>query len=171
MKRMTTYPLLLAAIGAAALVLNGCGQQQTREAGDGGSETQPDSPVQGSATASAEEIPRLVDLGAHECVACKMMAPILIRLTTEYEGRMKVEFIDVWENPQAGKAYGIQRIPTQIFFAPDGKELFRHVGFYSRDEILAKRKELGYDLKPRAADGDRKDAAKAEPAPADEDAE
>ena len=64
----------------------------------------------------------------------------------EYAGRMNVEFIDVWENPDAGKPYSIEMIPTQIFFDAEGKELFRHVGFFAREDILDKWKELGVDL-------------------------
>ena len=82
------------------------------------------------------KLPRLVDLGADKCIPCKMMAPILEELKKEYAGRMNVEFIDVWENPDAGKHYGIEVIPTQIFYDADGKELFRHVGFFAREDIL-----------------------------------
>jgi len=46
------------------------------------------------------------------------------------------------------KAYKIGLIPTQIFFDSAGKELFRHEGFFSKQDILAKWKELGVDLKP-----------------------
>ncbi len=59
---------------------------------------------------------------------------------------MNVEFIDVWQNPNAGKQYGIETIPTQIFYDAQGKELFRHVGFFAKDDILAKWKELAVDL-------------------------
>ena len=75
-----------------------------------------------------------------------MMAPILEELKKEYAGRMEVEFIDVWKNPDAGKQYGVQIIPTQIFYAADGKELFRHVGFFGKEDILAKWKELGVNM-------------------------
>jgi thioredoxin 1 len=92
-------------------------------------------------------LPRLVDLGADKCVPCKMMAPVLKELTKEYPGRMQVEFIDVWKNPDAGKAYKINLIPTQIFFDVGGKELFRHEGFFSKQDILAKWKELGVEFK------------------------
>ncbi|RPJ41497.1 MAG: thioredoxin, partial [Candidatus Latescibacterota bacterium] len=44
---------------------------------------------------SAGEIPRLVDLGSTTCVPCKMIAPILEELQTEYEGRFGVEVIDI----------------------------------------------------------------------------
>ena len=91
-------------------------------------------------------LPRLVDLGADKCVPCKAMAPILQALKQDYAGRMDVEFIDVWRNAGAGKQYGIKLIPTQIFFAANGKELFRHEGFYGREDILAKWKELGVEL-------------------------
>ena len=93
------------------------------------------------------DLPRLVDLGADKCIPCKMMAPILEGLRKEYAGRMNVEFIDVWENPDAGKAYGIEMIPTQIFYDASGKELFRHVGFFGKEDILGKWKELGVELK------------------------
>lgn len=90
-------------------------------------------------------LPRLLDLGADKCVPCKMMAPILVDLKTTYAGKMDVEFIDVWENPDAGETYGIKMIPTQIFFDAEGKELFRHEGFFGKEDILAKWKELGVE--------------------------
>jgi thioredoxin 1 len=95
---------------------------------------------------SVTGLPRLVDLGAKTCIPCKMMAPILEELGTEYAGRLQVEFIDVKEVPEAGKAFGIQLIPTQIFFDASGQERFRHEGFFSKEDILAKWKELGVDL-------------------------
>lgn len=91
-------------------------------------------------------LPRLVDLGAGKCIPCKLMAPILESLKTEYAGKMNVEFIDVWINPEAGKQYGIQIIPTQIFYDAKGKELFRHEGFFAKEDILKKWKEMGVDL-------------------------
>ena len=87
--------------------------------------------------------PRLVDLGAGKCAACKMMTPILAELKKQYAGTFDVEFIDVWQDPDAGKRYGIRVIPTQIFYDAAGKELFRHEGFYGKDEILAKWAEHG----------------------------
>ena len=91
-------------------------------------------------------LPHLVDLGAGKCIPCKMMAPILEDLKKTYAGRMDVVFIDVWQNPDAGKKYGINVIPTQIFYDTAGKEVFRHEGFFGKDDILAKWKELGVDL-------------------------
>jgi thioredoxin 1 len=65
-------------------------------------------------------------------------------------GQMDVEFIDVWKNPDAARPYKIKLIPTQIFYDAKGKERFRHQGFFSKEDILAKWKELGVTLTPAA---------------------
>jgi thioredoxin 1 len=101
----------------------------------------------------AARLPRLVDLGADKCIPCKMMAPVLADLKTNYAGRLEVEFIDVWKKPDAGKPYKIKLIPTQIFFDASGRELFRHEGFLGKEDILAKWKEFGLDLKGPASIG------------------
>jgi thioredoxin 1 len=100
-----------------------------------------------SAKPKVVKIPKLVDLGADKCIPCKMMAPILDELKKEYTNRLDVIFIDVWKNADEGSKYKIRVIPTQIFYSPEGKELFRHEGFYSREDILAKWKELGHEFK------------------------
>jgi thioredoxin 1 len=80
------------------------------------------------------------------------MAPILDELASEYRDGLIVEVIDVWKNPEAGKPYGIRMIPTQIFFDASGAERFRHEGFMAKEAILAKWKELGVELSPKAAE-------------------
>ncbi|MCG2659652.1 MAG: thioredoxin family protein, partial [Kiritimatiellae bacterium] len=95
---------------------------------------------------SEKPLPRLVDLGATKCIPCKMMAPILEDLKKGYAGKFEVQFIDVWQNPDVGGKYRIRVIPTQIFYDAKGRELFRHEGFYGKEDILAKWKELGVEL-------------------------
>ncbi|HPO14405.1 MAG TPA: thioredoxin family protein [Candidatus Hydrogenedentes bacterium] len=114
--------------------------------------SEPATPVDNTApspalnTASSTGLPRLVDLGATKCIPCKMMAPILEELKKTYTGKFEVVFIDVWEKPDEAKQYKINLIPTQIFYDASGKERFRHEGFFSREDILSKWKELGIDL-------------------------
>ncbi|MCD6328306.1 thioredoxin family protein [bacterium] len=91
-------------------------------------------------------IPRLVDLGAGKCIPCKMMAPILEELKKEFVGKFEVTFIDVWKDKEAAKQYGIRLIPTQVFYDANGKEIFRHQGFFSREDILKTWKEHGLDF-------------------------
>ena len=79
----------------------------------------------------------MVDLGAHKCIPCKMMAPIIAELQKEYKGRASIIFIDVWEHREQAKRFGIRGIPTQIFYDKEGKEVGRHVGFLDKKSIVA----------------------------------
>ena len=94
-------------------------------------------------------LPLLLDLGATKCIPCKMMAPILDELREEYRERFDVVFIDIWENKEAIDRYKVHDIPAQIFFDAEGKELFRHQGFYSKEGIIAKWEEFGINLEAR----------------------
>lgn len=91
-------------------------------------------------------IPRLLNLAADKCIPWKTMAPIMEELKKEYADKFVAEFIDVWQNESAGTQYAVKMIPTQIFLDATGKELFRHEGFFSKDDILGKWKELGVDV-------------------------
>ena len=94
----------------------------------------------------AANLPRLLELGSVNCIPCKMMQPILEELRKEYPGKLKVDFVDVWKKPEVAKKYKIMVIPTQIFFDKSGKEIFRHHGYYPKEEILKRFKELGVKL-------------------------
>ena len=109
---------------------------------------QPLPPVDAAASgpSATGPLPRLLDLGATKCIPCKMMAPILKELRETFAGQFDVTFTDVWENREAGRQHGIRAIPTQIFFDAEGRELFRHEGFYGREQILAKWKQLGFEF-------------------------
>ena len=100
-----------------------------------------------AAAPAVAPLPRLLELGAYKCVPCKMMAPILDELRTELNGQLQVDFIDVWKDENAGAQFGVRVIPLQIFFDAAGKELFRHDGFFAKEDILAKWKELGFEFK------------------------
>jgi thioredoxin 1 len=104
----------------------------------------PQTAAPGGASEAAR--PRLLDLGATQCIPCKMMAPVLDELKEEYAGRLDVEFLDVWQYPNVASEYGIESIPVQIFFDATGKEVYRHQGFFAKEDILKKWKELGVDL-------------------------
>lgn len=95
---------------------------------------------------AAEPLPQLLDLGAGKCIPCKMMVPVLEELKRDYAGRLEVQFLDVWQNPDIATQFHVDAIPTQIFFDAKGRELFRHVGFFGKEDILNKWSELGVDL-------------------------
>ena len=85
----------------------------------------------------------MVDLGAHKCIPCKMMAPIIADLQKEYAGRAAVIFIDVWEHREQAQRFGIRGIPTQIFYDEAGREVMRHMGFLDKASIVKTFEKLG----------------------------
>ena len=88
-----------------------------------------DLPVKGMVT--------MIDLGANQCIPCKMMAPIIEEVRAEYKGKAAVVFLDVWKDQAPAKRFKIRVIPTQIFFGKDGKEYYRHEGFMDKEAIKA----------------------------------
>jgi thioredoxin 1 len=86
--------------------------------------------------------PSLVDFGASGCKPCDMMTPILDALGKKYAGKLNVVFVHVREHQILASRYGIQSIPVQVFYDKDGKEVFRHTGFFAQDEIEKKLKEI-----------------------------
>lgn len=108
--------------------------------------TPPPHAASASAISAMSPRPKLLDLGATSCIPCKAMVPVLDGLRADYAGRLDVEFIDIWKNREAGEAWHVEVMPTQVFIAADGRELSRHQGFISREEILARWRQLGVAL-------------------------
>jgi thioredoxin 1 len=79
-----------------------------------------------------------VELGSVRCIPCKMMQPIMKDIEKNYAGQVKVVFHEVWtpEGEPFGNSYKIRVIPTQVFLDKDGKEYFRHEGFFPKDELV-----------------------------------
>lgn len=104
-------------------------------------------PARAETTAAAPAVkPRLLELGSMRCQACLEMAKVLDALRASQGPKLQVDFIDVFEEPAAADRYKIALIPTQIFYDTAGKEIFRHQGFFSHDDILAKFRTLGVKL-------------------------
>lgn len=78
-----------------------------------------------------------VELGSVNCIPCKKMQPVMAAVEAKYGAQLKVIFYDVWKEDQKHYAekYGIKLIPTQVFLDENGKEFFRHEGFYPEKEI------------------------------------
>jgi len=87
--------------------------------------------------------PSVADFGARTCIPCKKMAPILEELSRELKGKANITFTDVWKDNKLGEQYGVQMIPTQIFFDAKGKEVKRHMGFIEKSDILKELKAAG----------------------------
>ena len=94
-----------------------------------------------------------VELGSVNCIPCKAMQPVMKAVEEEYGDQVKVVFYDVWtkEGSPYGEQYKIRAIPTQIFLDKDGKEFFRHMGFFPKEEIAKVLEKQG--IKPVKATG------------------
>lgn len=78
--------------------------------------------------------PVLVDFSAAWCGPCRALAPTLERLSDEFSGRAKVVKVDVDEASQLAMRYGVQAVPTLVFFA-DGREVHRAAGLPSEGAL------------------------------------
>ena len=133
MNRITRYIIiLLVCLLAVAAILAGKNQE----------------PADTTAGSVEGDLPRLLDLGSHSCTPCQMMVPELEAVSESYAGVVNIDFIDVNENPNAARSYGIRLIPTQIIFDALGNELFRHEGYMSREDMTEKLVEFGYHSSP-----------------------
>ena len=119
-------------IGLLSLQLTGCSSDEPPL-----SHTQPAGavPVKGMVT--------MLDLGADQCIPCKMMVPVMEKVEKKYKGKAAIVFIDVWKNKEPAKRFGIRAIPTQIFFDKEGKEVYRHTGFMGEADIDLQLKKMG----------------------------
>jgi thioredoxin 1 len=81
--------------------------------------------------------PTVVEFGANNCTACREMKPVLGRLARDHGDRIGVIDIDLLKTTGYVSAYKIQLMPTQVFFDSQGREISRHMGKISADDILA----------------------------------
>jgi thioredoxin 1 len=93
--------------------------------------------TKGNNTSTTKPIVTFIELGSVNCIPCKQMQPVMKSIESKYGSQVKVVFYDVWkpEQKQYAQKYGIQLIPTQVFLDVNGKEIFRHEGFFPEKEI------------------------------------
>ena len=91
--------------------------------------------------------PSMIEFGATGCIPCDRMQPILDKVRKKYGDALNVVFVHVRENPILGSRFGVRSIPVQVFYDKDGKETFRHTGFYAEAEVMKQIEKLGVKSK------------------------
>jgi len=80
--------------------------------------------------------PVLVDYWAEWCGPCKAIAPVLAEVAKEYSGKLKIAKLNVDENQEIPKKYGIRGIPTLMLFKNGNMEAMK-VGALSKSQLTA----------------------------------
>ena len=93
--------------------------------------------------ARASGKPTLAIFSAASCCGPDKMIPIRDALLKKYDTKINIVYIEPRKEQILAARYGIRSIPTQIFFDKAGKEVFRHTGFFSKDQISKKLVEMG----------------------------
>ncbi len=86
-----------------------------------------------------------VEIGSVNCIPCKAMQPIMRAVEQEFKGQVKIVFYDIWTPGGRNDAmkYNIRVIPTQVFLDSNGREYFRHEGFFPKEDVVAVLKMKG----------------------------
>jgi thioredoxin 1 len=80
-----------------------------------------------------------IELGSVRCIPCQKMQPVMKSIKERFGTQVNVVFHDVWtaEGAPNAEKYGVKLIPTQVFLDQNGKEYFRHAGFFPEEDVVA----------------------------------
>jgi thioredoxin 1 len=101
-------------------------------------------PAQAQGAAPASGKPALYEFGAKTCIPCQQMKQVMADLTASHSDQMEFRMVYVDENRPMFGEYQIVAIPTQVFLDASGKEVDRHLGALSKEEVIQKLKELKF---------------------------
>jgi len=93
---------------------------------------------------TASNRPALLEFGAGHCISCKEMAKIIEELKTTIGDKVEFRMVYADKEKPLFQQYKIMLIPTQVFLNSEGKEVDRHVGALTKEQVLTKLKELKF---------------------------
>jgi len=127
-----TMMILLSTISFTGCAQNTSQKEETGSSKESGSKTD-------------DYIVTFIELGSVRCIPCQKMQPIMKSIEEKYGEQVKVVFHDVWtpEGSPFADQYAIEVIPTQVFLDKDGKEFYRHQGFFPEEDLIEILKSKG----------------------------
>ncbi len=99
-------------------------------------------PIQAQGSAPAKGKPALYEFGAGYCYSCKEMEKVMAELKTSHSDQVEFRMVYVDKEKPLFEQYKIMLIPTQVFLDASGKEVDRHIGPLSKEEVLQKLRDL-----------------------------
>jgi thioredoxin 1 len=94
--------------------------------------------------APPQKKPALYEFGARTCLACIQMQRVMAELKTSHGDKVEFRLVYADEEKEPFRQYRIMLIPTQVFLDAEGKEVERHVGALTKEEVLQKLKDLRF---------------------------
>jgi thioredoxin len=85
----------------------------------------------------------IVEFGGERCIPCMHMQPVLQDLRDALDTKAVIRNFWIQDHPEVARAHQIMVMPTQIIFNQKGEEVFRHMGYFQRDEFHAELRKLG----------------------------
>jgi thioredoxin 1 len=101
-------------------------------------------PTRAQGAAPAPGKPALYEFGAKTCIPCKQMKQVMADLKASHSNQMEFRMIYLDENRPMFGQYKIVAIPTQVFLDSSGKEVDRHIGALTKEEVVKKLKALKF---------------------------
>jgi thioredoxin 1 len=95
-----------------------------------------------SKSAASQKRPALYEFGEKICIHCRQMQKVMTELTTSHGSQVEFRLVWVDEEKDLFRQYRITVVPTQVFLDASGKEVDRHVGALTKEEVLKKLKAL-----------------------------
>lgn len=129
------WALALAAAALFAFLPAGCTGRSTGDGPAGAAKTR--TPQNAPASSSAPRV-TFIELGSDRCIPCVQMRSVMQEIQQQYGDQVRIVFYDVWkpEGEPYARLYRIRVIPTQVFLDSQGREYFRHEGYFPTAEVV-----------------------------------
>jgi thioredoxin 1 len=124
----------------AGILITSCAQKTTKNKQENNmaNNNEENVVVKSESIVASQHKVTFIELGSVRCIPCQQMQSVMKSIKEKYINQVNVVFYDVWtpEGKPYAEQYGILAIPTQVFLDENGKEFFRHEGYFPEEELI-----------------------------------